>query len=206
MEIKQINSPSGRQYQVGEKRYPSITTILNRTKDKSGLDSWRERVGNQVADHIMHTSMDIGTATHEMIERYLNKEDPYTPLPPLLVQAHFNNLKKYLKKMGAVHGIEKRLYSDTLGVAGTCDCICEYDGKLSIVDYKTKRTLQNIDWLEDYFIQTTAYAIMWAEHFVQEIQQLVILISSEDGMSQEVIRHPHDYVTSLRRRINDFNR
>ena len=202
--LTRIDTPQGRQYKCGDKYYPSITTVLGKTKDVESLEAWRESVGSDVADYIMRSAAEIGTETHNMLEAYLQGRDPYTPLPSLLAQSHFKNLKKYTRKISAIRGLEIKLYSDELGVAGTADCVAHYNGILSIIDYKTKRKTQSIDWLEDYFLQTAAYATMWAEHMAEEVQQTVILVSSEDGMSQEIIRHPYNYMDKLRERIQRY--
>ena len=203
-QITQHTTSSGRTYQHDGKSYPSITTVLGATRDKSGLQSWRESVGEPVADYIMHNAAETGTETHAMIERYLNNHSPYEPLPSLMAHAHFENLKKYIKNIGTIDGIEKRMVSEEYGVAGTADCIADYKGILSVIDYKTKRRVQDESWLEDYFIQGAAYAEMYHELSGEMPENIVILVSSEDNMSQEVIRHVDDYIPKLEQRISMY--
>ena len=202
--ITQHTTTTGRTYESNGKTYPSITTVLGQTKDKSGLDEWRKNMGASVADYIMHQAAEIGTDTHSMIEQYLQGNDHHTPIRSMLATAHFENLMKYLKHITHIKGIEMRMVSDEYGVAGTADCIARYKGKLSIIDYKTKRRVQDEMWLDDYFIQCTAYAKMYQELTGDMPDQLVILVSSEDNMSQEVIRYPESYFTKLHDRVQKY--
>ena len=119
-------------------KYPSITSLLSKTKDTSALEQWRQDMGEQVAEYILKQAGKIGTATHQIIENYLKKSTEYDiSQNPLLARAHFDNLKPFLGKITDVVGLEIPLYSDILRTAGTADCIAKYDGKLSIIDFKT---------------------------------------------------------------------
>lgn len=183
------------------KVYPSITTVLNKTKDQSSLNRWKS---NEPANqYISNESREIGTETHQLIEDYLNNVKTTIPTD-LLSQAHFERMKIFLHKIGDVHGIEEMLYSDELKLAGTADCIGMYDGVLSIIDYKTKRKDQPIAYLNDYFLQSTAYSIMWEELTGIKISQIVILVSSRKGQLKEFIVKPDDYVSPLMERLEKY--
>ena len=188
-------------------RYTSITTILGKTKplkSQEGLKIWRNKIGEQVAQHIFKESAVIGLQTHELNENYLNNDVKKTDFK-LLSYAHHNNFKSHLAKINNIHGIESRLYSDKLQTAGTADCIAEYDGVLSIIDYKTKRSAQRMDYMSDYFIQTTAYSLMWEEITGQVIDQLVILASSEANTMQAFIGSRKEHVNSLMNRLSFYD-
>ena len=118
-----------------------------------------------------------------------------------MVVFHYYNLFKYLKNIQNIAGIELILYSKSLSIAGTADCIAEYNGILSIIDYKTKRKPQQEEWLEDPFIQATAYSIMFEELTGIKVPQIVILVSDEKGGSQEFLRNPSNYKDKLLTRI-----
>ena len=205
MEISRHTTSQGRTYKVGDKSYPSVTTVLRYTKNSKALDDWRKKVGNSVADFIMNNAATIGSQTHEMIEDYLNGKDPYVPLKSMLSQAHFENLKKYLKNITDIRGIEMQMYSEEFKIAGTADCIAKYKGMLSIIDYKTKRKAQREEWLDDYFVQAAAYAEMYEEKTGELPEKLVVLVSSEDNMSQEVIRYYDEYIDKLAERVRNYN-
>ena len=135
--------------------YPSITTMLQKTQTpekQQSLQSWREQ--EIAADYITQQAAFVGSETHKLIENYLNGEEISEKFR-LLSEAHFKNLLPFIDKINDIHGIELRLYSDKMKLAGTSDCIGYYDGKLSIIDYKTKRSNQREEWLTDHFIQTT---------------------------------------------------
>ena len=141
--------------------YPSITTILHETmsmEKKESLQNWKDQ--EIAADYITQEAAIIGTETHKLIENYIN-EIRQTEDIRLLSVAHFYNLIPFLQKINDVHGTELRLYSNTMKLAGTSDCIATYDGELSIIDYKTKRSNQREEWMTDHFIQGTAYAQMF---------------------------------------------
>jgi len=189
------------------KKLRSVTTMLSRTKsstDRKQLTAWRERIGYDVAEYIMKTSAVIGTETHRLNENYINMERDSCKYS-LLSYAHHRNFIPYLNKIKNVFGVEPKLFSEDMGLAGTADLVAEYDGKISIIDYKTKRSKQKEEWMHDYFIQTTAYAKMWKELTGQPIEQLVILASSEQNTFQEFISEPEIFHNVLTQRVMKFN-
>jgi genome maintenance exonuclease 1 len=184
--------------------YPSITTMLQKTQTiekQQRLQNWREQ--EIAADYITQEAAVIGSETHKLIENYLNGEE-ILEKSRLLSEAHFNNLLPFVNKINDIHGIELRLYSDKMKLAGTSDCIAKYDGKLSIIDYKTKRSNQREEWLTDHFIQATSYGVMFKELTGIKVEQIVILVSSEKNTRTEFMKNPDDYMDSLQERIDQF--
>ena len=169
---------------------------------RRGLDKWKQDEGD-AAYHITELAKIYGTKTHEAIEKTLDNKIPY--ISSKMVQFHYDNLHKYLKKINNISGIELILYSKSLNIAGTADCIAEYDGILSIIDYKTKRSTQREEWLEDPFIQATAYSIMYEELIGIKVEQIVILVSDEKGGSQEFVKNPDNYREKLLTRIKLYS-
>ncbi|MCI4432766.1 MAG: PD-(D/E)XK nuclease family protein [Nitrosopumilus sp.] len=187
------------------KLYPSITTVLSKTSDMLGLDEWRERVGNDIAEQIMKEAQIHGTMTHKLCEDYLNNkesEGDFLEIP----KNHFEKLKPYLHKMNNIRGIELPLYSDEFEIAGTCDCVAEYNGDLSIIDFKTSRSrlVEHYDKVQKYFIQATAYSLMWKERTGTEIDQIVIIGSEETGNVAEFIKIPFDFKEALIEKLEKF--
>ena len=184
--------------------YPSITTILHETmanEKKESLQNWKEQ--EIAADYITQEAATIGTETHKLIENHIN-EVRQTDDVRLLSVAHFNNLIPFLQKINNVHGTELRLYSNAMKLAGTSDCIASYDGELSIIDYKTKRSNQKEEWMTDHFIQGTAYAQMFKELTGIEAKQVVILVSSEKNSRMEFVKNTEDYKDLLTQRLNQY--
>ena len=184
--------------------YPSITTILHETmanEKKESLQNWKEQ--EIAADYITQEAATIGTQTHKLIENHIN-EVRQTDDVRLLSVAHFNNLIPFLQKINNVHGTELRLYSNAMKLAGTSDCIANYDGELSIIDYKTKRSNQKEEWMTDHFIQGTAYAQMFKELTGIEAKQVVILVSSEKNSRTEFVKNTKDYKDLLTQRLNQY--
>jgi len=184
--------------------FPSITTILQKTmsaEKQQSLQNWKEQ--ETAAQYITEESAIIGTQTHKLIENHLNGITQ-TDEVRLLSVAHFNNLLPYIQKINDIHGIELRLYSNAMKLAGTSDCIAKYDGELSIIDYKTKRSNQQEEWMTDHFIQGTAYSEMFKELTGIEIKQVVILVSSEKNTRMEFVKRTDEYKDLLIQRLNQF--
>lgn len=186
--------------------YPSVTTMLKATEDPEktkNLEEWK--ANNPAADYIMREAQIIGTQTHKLIENYLS--DICSPRSEyrLLSVAHFQNLKPIIdRNIDNIHGIEIKMWSDKLKLGGMADCIAEYDGKLSIIDYKTKRSNQKKEWLYDYFLQATAYSVMFEELTGKPVPQLVILVSSEKDQCEPFVEYPSDYLNALDERLTRF--
>ena len=200
-----LDREDGHWYQTKfDKIYPSINTILSATSSEekqNSLKSWKE---NEPAhQYITAQAQDIGTQSHQIIEDYLSNQLSLEEFD-LLPIAHFNNLKPYLENISNVTSIEQRMYSDKLKVAGTSDLIAQYNGELSIIDYKTKRKPQIDDYMYEYYIQTTCYAQMFQEVTGKKINQVVILVSSEKNTRQEFIKTCDDYIEPMRERIEKY--
>ena len=182
-------------------KYPSITTVLG-GRAKEGIMAWRKRVGEDVANNIMRTAAKRGTAVHELCEDYLNnKELGNQEVLPL---AMFTLLKPELDNINNIVAQEVGLYSDKWGIAGRVDCIAEYDGKLTVVDFKTSTKEKKEEWIENYFIQCTAYCEMFEERYGRAIDQIAVLIVCEDGGVQTFVKDKKDYLPLLQPAIDEF--
>ena len=190
----------------GEK-YPSITTVLSNRK-KEGLFEWRKRVGNDVANYVARTSASRGTKVHHMCEDYLNNEfDEDKHKKDFLPFCLFNQLKdQALCNMNNIYAQEAGLYSDKYKVAGRVDCVAEYKDTLSIIDFKTSTRERSDDWNENYYIQGSAYAEMFEERTKIKIDQVVILVVTEDGTVQEFVKSKQDYLPMLEASINEWSK
>ena len=183
-------------------KYPSITTVLS-DRNKEGIVKWRESVGNDLANQVMRQAASRGTAVHTLIENYLNNEE--LSKQDVLPVALFVTMKSELDNINNIRIQEGGLYSDKLGVAGRVDCIAEYKGKISVIDFKTSTKEKKEEWVENYFIQGSAYCEMYEERFLQPIEQVVILIVTEDGAVQTFIKDKRDYLPLLKTAIKEFN-
>ena len=178
-----VETESGRFYETPEgNRYPSVTTVLG-YETKDGIEKWKQRVGKKQATQILQNSQEIGTALHSLIEDYLNNKTIVTP-KNFFVKLCFSNMKRHLDKINNIHGQEASLYSNILRLAGRTDCIAEYDGVLSIIDFKQSIKPKKEEWIPNYFMQGTAYSFMYEELFGIRIPQIVILVGVHDGEVQ----------------------
>jgi ATP-dependent exoDNAse (exonuclease V) beta subunit len=175
--------------------YPSVTTVVGWEKSQQFAE-WRRRNPQESARVLRR-----GTAFHSLMEDWIKtgtlQSTPETDLA-LQLQSHVH------EHMGKVYGLEVPLWSVLLELAGRTDCVGEYKGKLSVVDFKASTRAKRADDIENYFMQATAYAIMWHERTGQPVEQIVILIASEDGITQEMIRRPQDFVPQLKRAIEIY--
>ena len=136
-DLKTVTKESGRKYSTPKGDYPSITTILGK-KGKAAIIAWRNRIGHEEANKISRQASGRGTAVHAVCENYVNNDPDWKKdlMPNILFD--FTRIKDILDtRIGVVYGQELPLYSDHLGVAGRVDCVAEFDGKISIIDYKT---------------------------------------------------------------------
>ena len=186
--------------------YPSITTVLGVRKEKQkGLQEWRNRVGNDVANHIMRTAASRGTAVHHMCEDFLNNKEVIKEEQSFLPWCLFSQLKLTLKSsINNIYAQECGLWSEHYRVAGRVDCIAEYNGIPSIIDFKTSRSERKDDYNFEYYIQASAYAEMFEERTGIEINQIVILVVTEDGLVQEFVKEKHEYLPHLIETIDQF--
>ena len=205
-DIKAKNQDGSRVYETPDGNfYPSITTVLS-VRNKKGLHEWRKRVGNDVANHVTRTSAARGTAVHHMCEDYLNNNfDEEKHKKKFLPYCLFGQLQRnVLHKIDNIRAQECGLYSDKYKVAGRVDCIAEYEGKLSIIDFKTSSKERSEEWNENYYIQASAYAEMFEERTGVWIGQICILVVTEDGAVQEFVKDKKDYVPLIEQTVLDW--
>ena len=198
---KGMNTNGFRFYQVDGKNYPSITTILSIQK-KEGLIQWRKNVGEAAAKWEMARAARRGKAVHTLVEQYLKGETP--AIRDVLPLGMFKLMKPYLDQIDNIHCLEKIMYSHKLTLAGQVDCIAEYNGKLSVIDFKTANKERIDSWNHNYYMQCTAYAIMYEELFGTPIEQVVILQAGEDGSCQAFVKDKATYTADLEKSIKDF--
>jgi len=196
---KRINGM--RFYEVDGKAYPSVTSVLG-YRPKPGLLAWRKNVGEEAAKWEMARAARRGKATHTLVEEFLKGETPSTR--DVLPLGLFSLLKPYIAQIDNVHCLETILYSNKLTLAGQVDCIAEYNGKLSVIDFKTANKERNDAWNESYYLQTTAYSIMYEELFGTPIEQIVILMASEDGVARAFVKERKEYIPKLEEEIKYF--
>ena len=177
----------------------SVTSWINREIFRS----WRARVGNEEADKVTKAATSRGTDMHTLTENYLLNEELPTVQP--LSEFLFKQSKPQLDLINNIHAIEKPLYSLRLGVAGTVDCIAEYEGELAVIDFKTSKKPKPRKWIDHYFVQCAAYACMLYEMKEIPVKKFVIIMSCEDG---EVVvyeeRNKAKYIKLLSEYIGEF--
>ena len=209
LETKTVNKK--RYYITPEgEEYPSITTVLS-SRDKKGLTEWRKRVGDEVANYVSGKAASRGTKVHHMCEDYLNNMSTKFPSKwkehkkDFLPYCLFTQLQeKVLQNIDDIYALEAGLYSDKYKVAGRVDCVSEYNGVPSVIDFKTSTKERKDEWNEDYYIQGSAYAEMFQERTGIVITRVVILVVTEDGTVQEFVKNKYDYLDALTETVTEW--
>ena len=207
-ELVTENINGNRHYVVGTKKYPSITTILGKNPEKiNSINQWKKRIGEEKANRITKKALSTGSVVHQMVEDYINNSFDLKAGHDYISMDMFSPLMNILNdRVDNIHAQEVCLWSDYLKTAGRVDCVAEYNGKLSIIDFKTSRKLKKKEWIEDYFQQACAYSIMWEERTKKPITQLVILISVADEPPQIFIEHRDNWAKKLLDSIDYYYR
>lgn len=175
--LKRIDSPEGRKYETPSGRtYPSVTTITG-FKSKQSIIEWRQRVGEEEANRISRRASNRGTQIHTLCEDYLLGKHVQ---PSIFDQEIFKSIVPHLDKIDNIHALESPLYSHHLQVAGTVDCIAEYEGKLAVIDFKTSAKIKERDWITGYFIQTSAYAVAFEELTGIPVGRMIIIMGVDN--------------------------
>lgn len=192
-------------------RYPSVTTVLS-SRVKDGIEAWKKRVGEDAANRIMKRATNRGTDMHLICEDYLLNKLEYKKNKSFLALEMFQFIKPILDEhVGVIYGNELALYSDTLQVAGRSDMFCQFMGTNTIVDFKTSTKDKKEDWIEDYFLQSTCYAMMVEECYNHirpiHIPQIAIIVAVEEGesRSQLFVKKTRDYRDKVKQIFAEYH-
>ena len=177
--IRNDNNPNYRLYRIVDTKqtYPSVTSVTS-LATKNSIQEWRERVGEEEADRISARAAKRGTEIHLLCEKFLSNESVEADISN---QEMWNDLRPILENnINNIMGLECALYSDKLNVAGTIDCLAEFNGVLSIIDFKTSKRPKELEYIEHYFQQMAAYSEMVKEHFDLDINNLVVIMGVDN--------------------------
>ena len=206
-DIKQANANGKRHYKTPVGPLVSITTVIHHFTPE-GIKQWRENMGEDVANYIMRTSSIRGTRVHKLVDSFLANESLANITREYGVTAVglFNLMRPALERISNIVAVEKRVYSTdpAIMVAGTTDCVADYEGILSIIDFKTSSKMREQDTIDSWMIQATFYALAWECLTGQKISQLVIICATEDGQTEVFKSEPSEYVERLKKLIADY--
>ena len=195
-DLKSQTFPDGKRYYTLEDgtKLPSVTTVLG-AKKKAGILEWRKRVGEEEANRVSRMATSRGTNVHTLCERYLNNDKLGEVMPD--AKEMFLDLIPLLDRIDYIHYQEQALWSVQLGLAGRVDCIAEFDGVLSVIDFKTSKRVKQRDHILDYFWQETAYALMYEELVGKPINNLVTIMAVEGEPPALFIEKTEDHIDGL---------
>lgn len=208
-DLKSVTTDEGRRYVAPNgKSYPSVTTVLS-SYNKKAIYEWRQRVGDAEANRISGAASRRGTALHTACEKYILNEMTAMKIKTMMptTKALFRQLSPHLdEKVDNVYCLEQALYSDKLGIAGRVDCIADWEGVLSVIDFKTSTKYKLEENITNYFMQCSAYAEMFEELTTKPIDQIVVAIAvEEENEPQLFVRQKHKYVPELMNFIRNHN-
>ena len=194
--LEQATAPSGaRVYRTPSGvLYPSVTTVTGMLKQHI-FEKWRDRVGEAEANRVSKQAAARGTRIHQLCEDYLSNRS--LVFDNLLDQSLWSNLEVSLNDINQIHALETRLYSDHLQVAGTVDCIAQYKGTLSVIDFKTSKREKDKADISDYFMQCAAYAVAFEERTGIPVPQLVIIMAIDDSPTKVFVEQRDNWVDSF---------
>jgi hypothetical protein len=176
--------------------FPSITSILGEFSKKSILE-WRQRVGPEEANKVSGKASRRGTKLHGVCERYIKNDDEFLKGELPHITELFKTIEPFLERIDNIHGVELGLYSDHFGVAGRTDLIAEFDGKLSVIDYKTSNRTKKKEWCESYFAQCAFYAVAYEELTKIPVPQVVVIIAVDNDSPQLFVENRDDWTDKI---------
>jgi len=196
---------SGRTYNDPDgNSYPSITTVLSILNEES-IAAWRKKVGDEVANKVSTQASGRGTLVHEIVEKYLKNESTTDFLPH--IRQSLENLRPILdSSIGRIFGLETPLFSRHLGMAGRVDCVAEFEGVPSIIDFKTSRRPKTKDKIPNYFAQMSGYAVMFEERTGMPIVNTVIIMDVDGHQPLVFKEHRDNYIELLLETKKEYDR
>lgn len=196
--LEEVYQNGSRSYKTPEGIFPSVTTVVGWEKQKF-FTEWR----NKNPDESKRVTS-RGTKFHSLLEKYIKNEDIDYENINSSQKFLFNLVKPEIDKLDNIIALEQPLFSKTIGLAGRVDCIADYDGKLSIIDFKASSKEKRERDIDNYFAQATAYALMFQERTGIVIDNFAILIACEDGLKQVFQGKPLHYVKHLSNLIKKY--
>jgi len=212
-DLKRVENDLGRFYiDSNGKEVPSVTTVLSATSDKSGIDEWKRRVGHEEATRIINESTTIGSNVHNALENYLNGDDwkiqddgSYVSKTSISILNCF--IQNLINDISEIWGLEVGVILDGL-YAGTADCVGIYNEKESLIDFKTAKKIKPKEWIEDYFLQCSAYANAHNVMFGTDIKQIVILMADRNQEFKKFVvngREFDHYTNKWKQKLINFH-
>jgi len=196
IELETINKNGKRLYVTPDgESYPSVTTVLSDYK-KQGIIDWRKRVGEKEANKISTKASRRGTKVHKLCEDYLNNESTFKDYTPDNVEM-FKSIQPTLNEIEVVYAQERTLFSHHLKTAGRVDCVGKFRGKTHIIDFKTSNKPKKWEWIDNYFMQGSAYSVMWEEMTGVPVPYIAIIIAVADDVPQVFVENRDTWINKF---------
>lgn len=184
-------------------KYQSVTSLTGKVNAKA-INEWRERVGEAQANKISTRAANRGTSMHKTVEKYLLNELQADDNGSLILEESnplntnmFMKIKPLVEKLDNIKLVEGTMYSDTLKLAGTADCVADYNGSLALIDFKTSTTMKRKDGVSNYWMQGAAYGRMYEELYGTAPEKIILMISVESAQFPQIMIEPYDKCLGL---------
>lgn len=197
--LERVERKGQRYYKTPDGIYPSVTTVTGWEKQKFFAE-WRK---NNPQESIR--VCERGNKLHSIIENYLKNETIINESKTNEDEL-FLSMKSHIDKINNIRALESPLYSKILGLAGRVDCIAEYNKELCVIDFKGSTRIKDKDDIENYFLQATAYALMWQERTGERCKKICLIIGTERGITQVFVENTIDYVKKLQKTISKYRK
>ena len=205
IELKKKETTGCRLYELPSGQWvPSITSVTSFYNREKFIE-WRKKIGDEKANRITKRATTRGTDFHEIAQDYLEQKELIWEEHLPATQFMFHHAKPFIDKIDNIHAIERSMYSEFFGIAGRVDCIGEYDGELAVIDFKTSERIKPEAWLENYFVQETAYACMYYELTGIPVKKLITIMTTPSGEVKVFDkRNKDEYIKLLVKYIKKF--
>lgn len=193
-----------RHYITPEGNYPSVTTVLSYF-ERQAIQEWRKRVGEEEANKVSVRAARRGTQIHYMAEDYLSNNPDYTKKRMPVDIETFNSIRGILDEgIGTIYGLEVPLWSSELRIAGRTDCVADFRGIPSIVDFKTSRKFKKKEWITKYFEQLSCYSKMFEERTGEQFKNIVIIMTVDERKPIVFIENRDNFLESAVEKIRRY--
>ena len=185
--------------------YPGVTRILSATSDNSGIEAWRQSVGEEEADRILKESQEIGNSPDDLLLKSFLPDFDKNLYKHEISYYLYVQLSMSLRKIKPI-ALQLKIWSEDLKVMGYLDCLGYYEGELSLIDFKNTRKIKKPEHYHNYLLQCTIYCLILKKLFGINVRQIILLMGVRDSVAPQIIKErTKDYVKEAYARIIEYH-
>ena len=185
--------------------YPGVTRILSATSDNSGIEAWRQSVGEEEADRILKESQEIGNSLDDLLLKSFLPDFDKNLYKHEISYYLYVQLSMSLRKIKPI-ALQLKIWSEDLKVMSYLDCLGYYEGELSLIDFKNTRKIKKPEHYHNYLLQCTIYCLILKKLFGINVRQIILLMGVRDSVAPQIIKErTKDYVKEAYARIIEYH-